>query len=328
MKAAEFIRVILILSLGLACSPAWCASSGNPVELTYFPEHCTQVGHVDLAQARNFPWFVALKTKFVPVQFYRFENFISSPQLGLGNQIKSLYWADVAPNANSPGGVLGIADGEFDRQTAVSALETLKSPSYDYGGYTFYETASDFSDADLWFTFLDSDTIVFGSRLLLEQSIRSKTAAEPSLPQNSKLMELIRRQANDRIFWSVSTGDAARAAWRRLLPAAGTVPAADQAVASIVSLEISAEGDSDTELDLSAVAATNTPENALAFSALLQAGLALKQFEVGQMNSDVARILRGFSLSANANRVAISIPLKNDDVATLVQHDDLLVPAR
>jgi hypothetical protein len=326
VKTAGFSLAAWVIGLALVCNPAPASSGSGPV-ISYFPQHCSEVAHVDLAQARQFPWFVALKTKFIPLQFYRLEKFINSPKFGLGNQIDAVDWAVVKSDAASPGGVLGIATGEFDRQTAESELDSLKPPAVEYEGQILYATASDFGGADLLITFLDSDTVAFGSRGLLEQAIRVRSGAEPGILQDSKMLDLIRQQNNDGIFWSISTADAARAAFRRMSPPAGGIPILDRSVAAISSLVVSGEGSSGTELDVSLVAATATPQNALDLANLVQAGLALKQFQIGQVNPDFAKILGDLRSSANNNQLAITLTLKNNDVATLIQNDELLIPA-
>jgi hypothetical protein len=327
VKSSEFLRITFMAGLALLSGPALRASSGNSSALGYFPSQCSEVAWVDLAAARQFPWFVALKTKFVPVQFYRFENFISSPQLGLDGEMGGLYWAEVAARDGSLGGVLGLATGEFDRPTAESALDARKAPAFDYLGHTLYQTASDFGDADLLITFLDSDTVAFGSRPLVEEAVRVATHAEPSLGDNTNMMDLIRRQNNDGIFWSVATAEASGAALRRLLPPGAGIQHADRLVSTVSSLEVSGEGSSVSELDLSFVAATATPQDALLLSALFQAGVLLKESEVRPIDSGLADILGDFNFSANGSQLALSVSLKNSQMATLIEHDELLIPA-
>jgi hypothetical protein len=327
VKLQRLLQIAILLGLALLHHPRAFASSDNSDALAYFPTHCSEVAHVDLAEARQFPWFAALKTKFVPVQFYRFETFISSPKLGIGNQITSVDWAQVMPDGKSPGGILIIATGEFDRQTAESALDDLKVPAFEIDGHILYATASDLGDADLLVTFLDSDMIAIGSRGVLAQAVRLRTGDEPSILDDSSMMQLIRQQDSDGIFWSVSTAEAARAALRRLLPRAGAAPAADQLIASISSLVASGKGSSNSEFDIALVAATNTPEDALALSRLFEAGLLLKRFQIGQLDAGVAEILGTVDLVANGNQITVSLSVKNADVATLIQHDDLLIPA-
>jgi hypothetical protein len=327
VKLQRPLQIGILLGLALLHHPRAFASSGNSAALAYFPTHCSDVAHVDLAQARQFPWFAALKTKFVPVQFYRFEHFISSPKLGVGNQITSMDWAQVTPDGKSPGGILIIATGEFDRPTAESALDDLKVPTFELEGHTFYATGSDLGDADLLLTFLDSDMIAIGSRGVLAQAMRVQTGDERNLLDDSSMMQLIRQQDSDGIFWSVSTAEAARAALRRLLPRAEAPPAADQLIASISSLVASGGGSSNSEFDIALVAATNTPEDALALSRLFEAGLLLRRFQIGQLDAGVAEILGTVDLVANGNQINLSLSLKNGDVATLIQHDDLLIPA-
>jgi hypothetical protein len=303
------------------------ASSAHLEAIDNFPEHCEQVAHLDLAQARAFPWFVALKTKIVPVQFYRFENFISSPQMGLGNQILGVYWAVVAADQNSPGGVIGIATGEFDKQTAESQLDSMQTPSYKYGGYTLYATGSDFGDSDLLVAFLDSDTVAFGPRRLLDQLIRVRAHAEPTLQDNTKLMALIRQQKTDGIFWSVTSGEAARAALARLLPGSGGIPGITQAMAGIDSLTIAGAGSTGAELDLTVVGETADPQDALMLSTFLQAGIMLKQYQVRPQAPDIAELLGDIVVNANGIQIFVTASIKNNQAAALIQNGELLMPA-
>jgi hypothetical protein len=314
------------LFFGLAIGSRARADSPSAQVIGLFPRNCAEFSYADLAKARQFSWFVPFQMDVLPVRLYRFENFLTSPQMGAGNQLNGVAWAFASGDASPGSGFVGVVIGDFDTQAADSYLASQKTPSFAFEGYRIYASGSDFGDSEIFFAFIDSNTVVFGMRGLVEDVIRVHGAEEHSLDDNAKMIALIDQANGNDIFWGVFDAEGAQEAMRQLVPDAATFPGAAQWIGRMTALMVGVEGSSDTDISLSMQAIAASPQDALILSQLFQAGIALKRYQAAQDDPPLTQILDSADVAANGNQLGLSLNLTNDQVVSLLEHDAFLVP--
>lgn len=320
------LRLAAGLALLLALTPGLRAGSLDARVVALFPQRCSEFAYADLATARQLSWFVPFEMQAMPVRFYRFENFIDAPQMGIGNQVLSVAWALAPGDKDSAGGLIGVAVGQFDRQTAESYLNSRNTPSLEFEGYTLYASGSDFGDADLLFAFMDSDTIVFGPRALVQDVIRVHGGEEASLDENSQMIALIDQENGDGVFWGAFTSAGAREAIQRLVPDAAKFPQGEQWIGKITAVTVSVERFSDMRIEVNLKAVAASASDALVLSQLFQAGLLIKRYQASQGDPNLAEIFDGVTVGAKGAQIVVSLELTKDQVVGLIQRQTFLLP--
>ncbi len=320
------LSLAVCIALGATLAPATHADSLDAQVVALFPKNCVDFSYADLAKARQFPWFIPFEMQVLPVRLYRFEKFLTSPQMGPGNQVNGVAWAVASGDISRATGIVGVAIGDFDTQTAESYLDTQKAPSFAFDGHTIYASNSDFGDAEIFFTFLDPSTVVFGDRSLVEDVIRVHNAEEHNLDDNLPMMALINQADDTDVFWGVLDAQGAQAAMRQSVPAAAQFPQAQQWIGKLDALVIGVAGSSDTGLSLSLNAVAATPQDALILSQLFQAGIAMKRYQSAQDDPRLAQILDTVDVAANGPRLGVSLDLTNDQILALIEQNIFALP--
>jgi hypothetical protein len=327
MLCKALARLHVGLLLWALFGPAVFAGTLDAQVIALFPKSSSEFGYADLAEARQFSWFVPFETQALPLRFHRFEKFITEPQLGLASHIDTVVWtlsssvAPAASSAPSPGDILGVAIGEFDPQTAQSFMQSQKTPTVNFERSTLYASASDYGASEVFFVFLDSSTVVFGSLDQVEALLRVRNAEAPSINENPAMIALINQANGNGVFWGVLNPSGTQQAIRQLVPEAGKFPGAQQIIDHMAALVINLDGSSETNLHLSFQGVSATPLDALILSQLLQAGVLLRRYQASQDNPDLASILDEVSIGATGSQCGISLTLTDDQLKSLIAHD-------
>jgi hypothetical protein len=328
MKLKGLVLILICAPLLTVFPPESFAGSLDAQTIALFSKNTSEFAFADLAKARQFSWFVPFETQALPLRFHNFEKFITAPQLGLASQINSVAWAlssnmesgsaGSSPPAND---TLCVAIGQFDPQTAESYLQSLKTPAVDFEGATLYASASDYGSADIFFVFLDSSTVAFGSRGEVEQLLRVRNAKAPSIDENASMIALINQANGDGIFWGVLNPQGTQQAIRQLVPDVAIFPQAQKLIGNVTALVINLDASSNDGLDLQFQAGSGSPQDALILSQLLQAAVLVRSYQASEDNPTLASILDKMGIEAKGSEVGISLDLTGDQLKSLIAHD-------
>lgn len=310
----------------MSLSPALRAASLSANVLGMFPKNIAEFAYADLTEARKFSWYPQFKSQSLPPRFSELEQFLASAGIKPNSQIEGLAWAlgsaDMDSDSRSKSvpdtdHVVGVALGSFDPAAANEIFKSGKVTGFEFHGFTVYPCGSPCND--LYITFIDSSTIAFGQRSLLERLIEARGGAEDSLLQNDQLFPLI-NQANGRgIFWGVLNSSGTRQAIHQIVPAAADFPQASKLIDRMTALVITIEGSSDFEAHLEAL--SGSPEDSATLAQLIQAALLLRQYQASQSDSALSSMLQSVRIAPTGNGLDISFSASSDQIVSLIQHN-------
>jgi hypothetical protein len=315
------------------------AGSLSASVLGMFPKNVGEIGYADLKTARQASWFPQFEAQVLPVRFSYFERFVSSAGLDLSKQVDEIAWAAAAApaqpasngaDAAAAGGppatpqkfrgeaVVGIALGNFQPDLIDSFFKTQKLPMVTVRGYTLYAFGSGVSPGDLFFFFLDQNTVAFGQREPLESLIAVHFGDEESFLANDTLSPLVDEVNGDGTMWAAMDKNYAQTAIGRLLPDVAQFPGANTLLGNVKGMTVTAQTDPEMDLEITPLCAS--ANDALTLAQLLQAGLLYKHYQVAQTDPDMARVIDATSVSADGDHLKIRTQLSNDLVLSLLRN--------
>ena len=330
MKIKGAARILPLLLLGVApCLHATPSLDSSIIGM--FPKNVGEITYADLSQARKFPWFAQFEQQVLPTRFLEFAQFLKSAGIDPDTQIDGVAWA-LASKATNQGGRdkiipttgdwVCVATGRFDPETAQDFLEAHKIRAVEFLNYKMYASIAG-GAGDLFMMFVDSRTLAFGPRSLLERLIRVQGGEEEDLFENERLLPLINQANGNGIFWSVLDAAGARQTIHQLMPVVAQFAQASLLIHRMGAVMISVQGSGRMEANIRAVA--GSPQDAIVLSQLAQAGLMLRQYQVTESNPDMAQILGGVSIAPSGNQLNIWFTLTEDQLIALVQHNSFVM---
>jgi hypothetical protein len=327
-RFVSIAAALCLATLALALAPAPAAAS--PVDndiIAMLPKDAGEVAYANLKAARQYPWFEQLKEQMLPAKFKQFESFLTAAGIDPNTQVEELTWAlvPVMP-ANSTGtsvpsseGVVGIAQGQFQPDTAEAYFQSKKIPMIKIRDFSLYSFGSGSGPGDLFLFFLDTNTAVFGQRKQLEELISVRYGEAQGLAANPELSSLVNEANGTGLVWAVLDPAYTRLAIQQLAGGAAQFSQAGQVIAQLKSMIVSFEADSGIQVHFQAVC--TTPEAANTFAALLQAGLLLQKYQAQQTNPDLAALLDETQVSPNGDRLDLRLSLTDDQVVALIRRN-------
>ena len=341
-KLAGPCAALLCLMLALAgvARVAGAGSLSSSV-LGMFPKNVGEIGYADLKTARQASWFAQFEGQVLPARFSHFERYLQSAGMDLNKQVEEIVWAvaSAAPTppagASASGGaaasgappaqpqkftgaeVVGIALGSFQPDVIDSFFKNQKLPTATVRGYTLYAFGSGVSPGDLYFFFLDSNTLAFGHREPLEALIGVRFGDEESFLENGALNDLVTEVNGEGTMWAALDKNYAQESIARMLPDVAQFPGAQPLLGRINGMTIAVQTDPSVDAQVTPHCATT--EDALTLAQLLQAGLLYKRYQVSQYNADMAKALDATSVSADGDHLKIRMQLSNELLQLLLQ---------
>jgi len=303
--------------------------------LGMFPKNMGEIGYANLKTARQAAWFGQFESLILPSRFQRFRDFLRSTGVDPDEQIEEVAWAatSLAKPAVAPGGatgadnggtqrytgqeVVGIALGSFTPDRVDQAAKKQHLPIATVRGYSLYAFGSGISPGDLFFFFLDTNTIAFGHREVLEALIGVRFGEEESFLQNETLWPLVNEVNGQGTLWVALDKDSAHTSIERLVPEAAQFPGASDLLARVKGMTATMQMDSG--LDAQVTPVCGSPADAQTLAQILQAGLLFKRYQLAQTNPDAAKVIDDTGVSSDGDRLKVHTQVPDDLVQTLMK---------
>jgi len=331
--------VCLVVGLAGVARVARAGSLSSSI-LGMFPKNVGEIGYADLKTARQASWFAQFEGQALPTRFSHFERYLASTGMDLNKQVEEVAWAAAAPSSPSPqdanaggnansGGpptkpqkftgeeVVGVALGSFQPDVIDSFFKQQKLPTVSARGYTLYAFGSGASPGDLFFFFLDSNTLAFGHREPLEALIGVRFGDEDSFLQNDTLNNLVSEVNGQGTMWVAMDKNYAQMSISRLLPDLAQFPGAQPLLARITGMTLAVQTDPGVDAQVTPHCAS--PEDAITLAQLLQAGLLYKRYQVNQYNEDMAKALDATTVSADGDHLKIRAQFSTELLTSLLR---------
>ena len=174
-RLAIFALVVITLLLP---KPAKAGRLGTDI-IALFPKEIGEFAYADLKKARTMPWFPQLQEQMLPERFKQFEKFLASAGMDPNTQVEELAWGLIAEGTSSKGDanaaavptgeqIVGVALGNYNPDSTEAYFKRQKLPTFKARNYTLYAFGGGSGANDLFFLFIDSNTVAFGHRSVLE----------------------------------------------------------------------------------------------------------------------------------------------------------------
>ena len=327
---------LLCLALALAgVTRVARAGSLSSSILGMFPKNVGEIGYADMKTARKSAWFQQFEGQVMPVRFAHFERYVVSAGMDLDKQVEEIAWAAAAPSAPPSAGntatgappaapqkftgeeVVGIAQGSFTPDLIDQFFTKQKLPTDTVRGYTLYAFGSGMSPGDLFFFFLDSNTVAFGHRPPLEALIGVRFGDEESFLQNDTLSPLVDEVNGQGTLWAAMDKNYAQTVISRLMPDLSQFPGAATLLGRVTGMTITVQTDPGVDAQITPHCAS--ADDALTLAPLLQAGLLFKSYQVKQYNPDLAKALDATSVTADGDHLKIRTQISEDLLLALLR---------
>jgi hypothetical protein len=201
-------------------------------------------------------------------------------------------------------------------------LDSKNISSIQVGNYTLYASGSGAGSSNVFFSFLDSQTIAFGSLEPLKRLLKTRDGEEDSILQNQSMMTLIDGANGDAIFWGVMNSTVAAHAVGRLVPEAANFQQSRILLGKLKEALVTVKVPGDIELEIQSSSAS--PSDAVLLSQLLQAGVLMRRYQAkSEDNPELAKLLDELHIGANSELLDISVELTNDQAISLIEHNTL-----
>src|SRR6202171_1407364 len=264
--------------------PASAGRLGTDI-IALFPKEVGEFAYADLKKARTLPWFPQLQEQMLPDRFKQFERFLASAGMDPNTQVEELAWGliadtvsknDGATSAGVPTGeqVVGVALGNFNPDSTEAYFKRQKLPTFKARNFTLYAFGGGSGASDLFFLFIDSSTVAFGHRSVLEKMVEVRFGAEEGLLRNDKFFPLINEANGIGIVWAVLNPAYTRLAMQQLAPEVQQFPEAAKLVARMQNMLINVRASTGMDGKFQAVCAST--EDANTMEQLIKAGVLYK----------------------------------------------------
>jgi len=313
------------------------AGSVSSTVLGMLPKDLGEVGYADLKTARQSAWFPQFEGQVLPTRFHHFAMFLTSAGIDAMKQVDEVVWATsspapqaantgAAPDTSDPAAlvrknsgeqVVGIAMGNFSPDVAEQFFKKQKLPTVTVRGYTLYAYGSGVSPGDLFFFFLDSNTVAFGHRELLETLIGVHFGDEDSFLENETLYPQVNEVNGEGTMWAALDKKHAQNSISSMLPETSQFPGAAALLGRVKSMTVTMQMDSG--MDVQVTPQCGSPGDALTMAQLLQAALVFERYQASNGNPDLARAIDATSVSADGDHLKVHTQLSDDLLLTLLQ---------
>jgi hypothetical protein len=309
--------------------PANAGRLGTDI-IALFPKEVGEFAYADLKKARTLPWFPQLQEQMLPDRFKQFERFLASAGMDPNTQVEELAWGLIADTVSKNGGatsagvptgeqVVGVALGNFNPDSTEAYFKRQKLPTFKARNFTLYAFGGGSGGSDLFFLFIDSSTVAFGHRSVLEKMVEVRSGAEEGLMRNDKFFPLINEANGSGVVWAVLNPAYTRLAMQQLAPEVQQFPEAAKLVARMQNMLINVSASSGIDGKFQAVCATTEDANTMA--QLIQAGFLYKRYQASKDNPDLADMLDQARVVPSGDRVILSMSLSNDQMTALIKHN-------
>ena len=298
--------------------------------IALFPKGVTEFGYADLKQARKLPWMKQFEQQTLPASYAEFQDFLRAVGIDPDTQINQLAWSLGAVSGDKTGmlpemtDMIGVLVGTFDSQALDSFYSAHKLRTAQMQGHTVYVCGNETTCQNIYFYFVDSSTIAFGSMKALAAVMVDFSGQQGNLGDDRQFLDLARGvNHGDVAFWGVLNDAASRKAIAQLLPGSVQFPQAEELFQKVKSLVVSVHSSDELAADFKVIA--GSPETAATLQQLLQAGLLLQQYRIGQSDPDIAKLLDGVEIAQEGNALNLSLSATSEQIAAIVKRNMFLL---
>jgi hypothetical protein len=292
MKIRCFAVLMLCATAAYAMPIASSARSMVPAEIQ-------QLIGVDYRALKDSPTAQALKQQVLPENLKQFETALKGIGIDAEHDLDQLTFASFRSGKQGLQ-VVCVAQGSFSAKAVLKRMKLKKISSTKYGTTLLYPMAD-----GLVMTFLDDNTLAFGTSASLKSGLDARDGKRPTLDSNPQMAEQMAAVDGSPV-WSVLDQQGTQAMMRSALGDASKIADYETLKKRILASRYTMSFQTGVNFDLSVV--TSDSMTAATLSSLVKAGMLYKK-----MNASPIEKTALDSTSVDSDSANLQVHFKTDD---------------
>jgi hypothetical protein len=290
----KFCLVVLLLSTAAAVAMPIASSARALV-----PSEIQQLIGVDYRALKDSPTAQQLKDQVMPQDLKEFETSLKGIGIDSDHDVDQLNFVSFrTPKAGIQR--VCVAQGSFSAKAVLKKLKLKKISPTKYGSANVYPM-----DNGMVMTFLDDNTLAFGSEAALDQALDTRDGKRPSLDSNPDMADQM-AAVDGSPMWSVLDQQGTQAMMFSALGDAAKVADYDSVKKHVLASRYTMNFQNGVNFDLTVV--TSDSMTAATLSALVKAGMMYKK-----MNASMAEKTAIDQTTVDSDSQNLLLHFKSDD---------------
>jgi hypothetical protein len=292
MKTRFLAVLLLCATAGYAMPIASSARSMVPAEIQ-------QLIGVDYRALKDSPTAQALKQQVLPENLKQFEDALKGIGIDAEHDLDQLTFASFRSGKQGLQ-VVSVAQGSFSAKAVLKRMKLKKIMSTKYGTTLMYPMAD-----GLVMTFLDDNTLAFGTQASLKSALDARDGKRPALDSNPQMAEQMAAVDGSPV-WSVLDQQGTQAMMRSALGDASKIADYETLKKRILASRYTMSFQSGVNFDLSVL--TSDSMTAATLSSLVKAGMLYKKLNASPIEKTAID-----STTVNSDSSDLQVHFKTDD---------------
>jgi hypothetical protein len=292
MKTRFLAVLLLCATAGYAMPIASSARSMVPAEIQ-------QLIGVDYRALKDSPTAQALKQQVLPENLKQFEDALKGIGIDAEHDLDQLTFASFRSGKQGLQ-VVSVAQGSFSAKAVLKRMKLKKISSTKYGTTLMYPMAD-----GLVMTFLDDNTLAFGTQASLKSALDARDGKRATLDSNPQMAEQMAAVDGSPV-WSVLDQQGTQAMMRSALGDASKIADYETLKKRILASRYTMSFQSGVNFDLSVL--TSDSMTAATLSSLVKAGMLYKKLNASPIEKTAID-----STTVDSDSSNLQVHFKTDD---------------
>jgi len=331
MKNKSVFRVqgiVLIAALIAALPGAARAERLGTDVIGMFPKDLGAFAYADLKAARSQKQLSALEARFLPGSLSQIQKRLASYGIDILQQADEAAWGftpaatysvvDQSSSGRAATGeqIVGIAIGQYNPESSKASLKQNKIVSIETAGVTLFALQPAAGPNDLFFAFLDSNTLAFGYRAALQKMLEVRAGMISGLVENAAFFQLIDEANGSGALWAVLDPSYSKSTITQIAPDLEKFAQSSKLLKGLKNLVVKVDADGGMQGQVEIVLGSTDDANLM--GQLLQIGLLYESSQAtGKQNKSLADLLSRTQIFPSGDRVTIRLSVNEAEVVSL-----------
>jgi hypothetical protein len=289
----RLLAVLVLCATGSYAMPI--ASSARSM----VPAEIQQLIGVDYRALKDSPTAQALKEQVLPENLKQFEAALKGIGIDAEHDLDQLTFASFRSGKQGLQ-VVSVAQGSFSAKAVLKRMKLKKMMSTKYGTTLLYPMSD-----GLVMTFLDDNTLAFGTQASLKSALDARDGKRPTLDSNPQMAEQMAAVDGSPV-WSILDQQGTQAMMRSALGDASKIADYETLKKRILASRYTMSFQSGVNFDLSVV--TSDSITAATLSSLVKAGMLYKKLNASPIEKTAID-----STSVDSDSSNLQVHFKTDD---------------
>jgi hypothetical protein len=327
-RGSIFLLCDLVLMItALALLPGTTqAERLSPGVIALFPQNLGEFAYADLKAARSEKQLAVLEAQFLPGTLSQIQTLLADDRIDLLNDADEVAWGFVPAASYSTDGdqaqaasgeqIVGVALGQYNPESTALYLKQKKAATIQIDADTAFALQGSAGPNDLFFVFLDSNTLAFGHRAALQKMLQVRAGISIGIVGNTSLYQLIDENNGSGALWAVLDPNYSQSTMSKILPDIAQSAQSSKLLKSVNNLVFKIDADGGMQGQFQIV--LSSPDDANVMAQLMQIGLVFERYQAtSKQNKPLSDLLGRAQIFPSGERVTLHLSVNEDEVSAL-----------